>query len=114
MNFLTKTCIVLTLCFSLVGCAGMHESKDYRRHSLSQLSVPLEGGSFFWFDVSLSPELPDGDSAAEAVRMEWLADWLETRKQCNNGFEIIERRAFTYLEHNPANYDLRYKVRCKA
>jgi hypothetical protein len=47
------------------------------------------------------------------VRMQWLAAWLETRKACLNGYEILQRRAFDYSEHNPARYDLRYKVQCQ-
>lgn len=107
---------VLTVC--LVGCSAMdsvHESPDFYRHSLSQLSQPLDGTStdFFWFDVKLSPEYPDSSEAAEAVRMQWLSVWLESRKACLNGYEILERRKFDFSEHNPARYDLRYKVQCK-
>ena len=106
---------VLTIC--LAGCSAMdamHESPDYYRHSLSQLSQPLDGTStdFFWFDVKLSPEYPDNNEAAEAVRMQWLTVWLESRKACLNGYEILERRKFDFSEHNPARYDLRYKVQC--
>jgi|GEM_PF-770728 len=102
----------------VAGCSAMdsmHESPDYYRHSLSQLSQPLDGTSadFFWFDVKLSPEYPDNNEAAEAARMQWLTAWLETRKACLNGYEILERRKFEFTEHNPARYDLRYKVQCK-
>ena len=97
----------------LAGCSGMHDSPDFYRHSLSQLSSPLEGGDFLWFDVKLTPEYPDNNEAAEAQRMQWLSDWLEVRKLCINGYDILERREFEYLEHNPARYDLRYKVQCK-
>lgn len=102
----------------VAGCSAMdsmHESPDYYRHSLSQLSQPLDGTSadFFWFDVKLSPEYPDNNEAAEAARMQWLTAWLETRKACMNGYEILERRKFEFTEHNPARYDLRYKVQCK-
>ena len=103
---------------SLAGCSAMdsmHESPDYYRHSLSQLSQPLDGTSsdFFWFDVKLSPEYPDNNEAAEAMRMQWLTIWLESRKACLNGYEILERREFGFSEHNPARFDLRYKVQCK-
>ena len=98
----------------VTGCSkSIHESKDYYRHSLSQLSVPRDGGDFVWFDVKLSPEYPDSNPAAEEQRMEWLEDWLEVRQMCANGYEILERREFGFLEHNPAQYDLRYKVQCK-
>ena len=100
--------------FLLVGgCATMHESQDFARHTMSQLSSPLDQGDYFWFDVKTTPELPEKSAAAEARRMEWLAAWLETRKLCGAGYEIIERRPFEFLEHNPARYDLRYKVQCE-
>ena len=109
--------VTLLLVLGLTGCSAMdsmHESPDYYRHSLSQLSQPLDGTSsdFFWFDVKFSPEYPDNSEAAEAVRMQWLTTWLESRKTCLNGYEILERRAFDFSEHNPARYDLRYKVQC--
>jgi hypothetical protein len=105
--------ILLTLL--LAGCSDMqsiHDSPDFYRHSYSQLSKPLDGGDFYWFDVKLTPEYPADSEAAEAIRMDWLSAWLETRKTCVNGYEIVEKRAFDFLEHNPAQYDLRYKVRC--
>jgi hypothetical protein len=110
--------ILVALATGLAGCSAMdsmHESPDYYRHSLSQLSQSLDGTGtdFFWFDVKFSPEYPDNSEAAEAVRMQWLAAWLETRKACLNGYEILQRRAFDYSEHNPARYDLRYKVQCR-
>jgi len=95
------------------GCStDLHNSPDYYRHSLSQLSEPLGGGDYLWFDVMLTPEYPDNNEAAEAARMQWLTDWLTTRKICVNGYTILERRPFDYMENNPARYDLRYKVQC--
>ena len=49
---------------------------------------------------------------AMALRMQWLEGWLERRGLCVHGYEVLERRAFDFLEHNPARYDLRYKVQC--
>ena len=73
----------------------------------------MDGGDYLWYDVKLSPEYPDASEVAEAKRMEWLSVWLANRKTCSDGFDIVERREFEFLEHNPARYDLRYKVRCK-
>ena len=106
---------LLACSFILAACSAMdaaHDSPDYYRHSLSQLSEPLDGGDYLWFDVKLTPEYPDQSEVAEEQRMEWLTAWLEVRKICANGYDIIERRPFDFLEHNPARYDLRYKVRC--
>jgi len=108
--------VSVSLAGLLVGCSAMealHESPDYYRHSLSQLSTPLDGGDFYWFDVKLTAEYPDDSEGAEAVRMNWLTAWLASRKACLNGYEIVDRREFYYMEHNPARYDLRYKVRCE-
>ncbi|MGI9292298.1 MAG: hypothetical protein ACR2QG_13625 [Gammaproteobacteria bacterium] len=98
----------------LWGCSpSIHESREFERHSMSQLSTPRDGGDYVWFDVKLTAEFPDNNEYAEDKRMEWLEGWLEVRNICGNGYEIIERREFGYLEHNPARYDLRYKVQCK-
>ena len=77
-----------------------------------QLSKPMDGGDYYWYDVKLTPEYPEDSEAAEQRRMEWLSAWLEVRKTCTNGYEILERREFDFMEHNPAQYDLRYKVQC--
>lgn len=96
----------------LGGCEAMHDSPDFARHSYSQISSPLQGGDYYWFDVKLTAELPADSDSAEAVRMQWLESWLLQRRVCDQGYDILERRPFEFLEHNPARYDLRYKVRC--
>ena len=106
--------VLLIFLVFLGGCGqSIHDSEDFIRHSHSQLSSPRDGGDFFWFDVNLTPEYPDNNDLAEERRMEWLEAWLAIRKQCVNGFVILERREFGFLEHNPARYDLRYKVQCE-
>ncbi|MDP7418269.1 MAG: hypothetical protein QF483_00125, partial [Gammaproteobacteria bacterium] len=59
------------------------------------------------------PGYPDGDPVAERQRMEWLSGWLEQRKMCPDGYQILKRRPFGVLENNPARYDIRYEVKCK-
>ena len=102
----------LWVCMVVAGCDSMHESPDFYRHSMSQLSVPRMGGDFLWYDVKVSPEMPADNSQAEAQRIAWLEGWLQVRKLCLNGYEILERRPFDFLEDNPGRYDLRYKVQC--
>ncbi len=97
----------------LVACTNIHESPDYERHRYSQLSEPFERNDVLYFDVTFDPNFPDGDPAAEAKRMEWLSGWLEQRNMCPDGYEILKRRPFEMLEHNPARYDIRYEVKCK-
>jgi len=96
----------------ITGCAQMHDSVDYRRHTMSRISEPLTGGDFFWFDVKITPELPLENPAAEQQRQIWLQTWLVQRGMCPDGYEITERRPFEFLEHNPAQLDIRYKVNC--
>ena len=101
------------LALGLAGCGSIHDSPDFYRHSLSQMSEPTEGGDYLWFDVMLTPEHPNDNENAEAMRMQWLEAWLDVRKICGDGYVILERREFDFLEHNPARYDLRYKVQCE-
>ena len=109
----SRICILVIVVLALAACStSIHDSKAYYRHSLSQLSTPPGGGDYVWFDVKLTPEYPESNEIAEQKRMEWLQEWLEVRKLCANGYEVLERRPFEFLEHNPANYDLRYKVQC--
>jgi len=96
----------------LVGCAQMHDSEDYRRHTMSRISQPHGGGDFLWFDVKITAALPLDNEAAEQQRQKWLQMWLVQRNLCPEGYEIVERRPFDFLEDNPARLDIRYKVQC--
>ena len=106
-------CFVLAVCgATLTGCSQMHESPDYERHTNSRISQPLDGGDYYWFDVKVTPAMPLESEAAETKRQIWLQTWLLQRRLCPAGYEVIERRPFEFLEHNPARMDIRYKVRC--
>lgn len=98
----------------LTACASFHESPDFERHRLSQLSEPFDRNDVVYFDVTFSANYPDDDSAAEAQRMQWLQQWLEQRKMCLDGHEVLKRRPFDMFENNPARYDIRYEVKCLA
>jgi hypothetical protein len=102
-------------CLLLVtGCAtNIHESEDFERHRNSQLVIPYARPDVIYFDARFSPAIPDADPAAEARRMAWLAAWLEARKLCPAGFDVVDRRPFDFLEDNPARFDIRYEVACK-
>ena len=106
--------VPLLLALLGVSCASMHESKDFERHRNSQLEVPFNRDDVFYFDASFTAQYPDDDEAAEATRLEWLAQWLEQRSLCPDGFEVVKRRPFDFLEHNPARHDVRYEVKCKS
>jgi hypothetical protein len=105
--------LAVALLLQLSACADIHESEDFERHRNSQLTTPYDRNDVFYFDVILSPEVPDGDPVAEQRRMAWLEGWLEARKLCPAGYEIKDRRPFGTLEDNPGRYDLRYVVGCK-
>jgi hypothetical protein len=94
------------------GCESIHESADYQRHRYSQVIEPYDRNDVMYFDVTFSAEYPDDDEAAEQVRMEWLEGWLEQRKMCDTGFEIVDRRDFDMMEDNPARHDMRYEFKC--
>ncbi|MAF83380.1 MAG: hypothetical protein QGH93_12510 [Gammaproteobacteria bacterium] len=105
--------ITVLLATMFTGCASIHESLDFVRHRHSQLSEPFERNDVVYFDAMFDPGYPDGDPIAEQKRMEWLSGWLEQRKMCPDGYEILKRRPFGMLENNPARYDIRYEVKCK-
>ena len=98
----------------LGACTSIHESPDFERHRYSQVVEPYNRKDVMYFDVTLSAEFPDNDKAAEAIRMEWLEGWLELRKMCSEGFEILARRDFDMMEDNPARHDVRYEFKCRA
>ena len=114
----------LFLAVTLAACSmsqslrnSMSNSADYDRHRMSRLVMPMDGvGSqdTMVFEATISPTYPADDPAAEEQRMAWLASWLEVRKLCPAGYEILERRPFETLEYNPAHHDLRYELRCQS
>jgi len=104
--------VVLLVCI-LGACASIHESEDFERHRYSQLTKPFERNDVVYFDATFDPNFPDGDPAAEAKRMQWLAGWLDQQKMCRDGYERLARRPFDMMENNPARHDIRYEVKCK-
>jgi len=103
---------MLAVTILMAGCEQLHESADYERHTQSRISQPLSGGDFYWFDVKLTPAMPLENETAEQQRQVWLQTWLQQRKLCPAGYEVLERRPFEFQEHNPERLDIRYKVRC--
>lgn len=97
----------------LTACASIHESPDFTRHRYSQLAEPYDRKDVVYFDAIVDANYPDDDPGAEAQRLQWLSEWLEVRKMCPGGHEVVARRPFDMLEYNPGNYDVRYEVRCK-
>ncbi len=107
--------VSVAFCLALLtACATMHQSPDYTRHRLSALTIPYDRDNLLYFDVVINAQYPSDDPVAENTRMEWLAAWLKPRRMCPDGFEIIQRREFDFIEHNPGRYDFRYEVRCQS
>ena len=104
--------LVLLPLMVLAACSSLHESKDFERHRWSQIEVPYDRKDVIFFDVTISPQFPADDPAAEASRMEWLDQWMEQRSLCPAGHEVINKRPFDFQEDNPARHDLRYEVKC--
>jgi hypothetical protein len=97
------------------ACTAFDTPDLYNRHRLSDITLPRNdpGSEMFYFDVTLTPEFPADDPAAEAMRMQWLAEWLEQRNMCTAGHEVVRMRRFAFEEDNPARRDLRYEIKCR-
>ena len=107
---------IVSICSGMLlgACIDIHKSADFERHRASQIVEPYDRNDVMYFDVTFSAQFPENDPAAEATRMEWLEDWLEQRKICPEGYEIVTRRPFESLEYNPAHHDMRYEFTCRA
>jgi hypothetical protein len=66
------------------------------------------------FEASISPDYPLDSAVAEAERENWMAQWLERKRMCVNGFEVIDRTPIGSAADNPYQHDLRYRLRCLA
>ena len=100
---------------TLIGACTdvLDKSADFDRHRYSQLEQPHDHPDRIYFDVQFSADFPEDNSAADAQRMLWLETWLAQQRLCPNGFEVVSRRPFDYLEDNPAGYQQRWEVRCR-
>ena len=96
---------------ALAACAGTGE-KDYDRHRMSSIGVSATDPGLYVFEAKISPKFPADSAAAEQMRLDWLADWMERRDFCSGGYEVLERRPFRPDEPNPYRSDLRYTVKC--
>ncbi|CAN5212412.1 hypothetical protein BH24PSE2_BH24PSE2_02360 [soil metagenome] len=93
----------------LAGCAG---ERDYDRHRMSRIGTTASDPGAWLYEAQIDPKYPAESAAAEAMRMEWLDDWMERGQYCADGYEVVERREFAADEPNPYGSDLRYLVKC--
>ena len=110
--------MMLILAVLVAGCASLDKavdkSQDFDRHRYSRLVQPFDHPDRIYFDVAFSADFPADDPAADAARMAWLEAWLEQRQLCAGGHEVAIRRPFDFLEDNPAGYQQRWEIRCRA
>jgi len=109
---IAATTFSAALSVSLTSCAAMHESKDFVRHTNSTLVQARDGSNALYFQAKAGADYPEDDPESEALRISWLEGWLEQRKLCRSGYEIVERREFGFTEHNPQQMDLVYEIKC--
>jgi hypothetical protein len=105
-------CLIGTLTV-LSGCAAMHESPDYVRHTNSAFMDGLDGSDMLQFRAKAGSQYPENDPGAEALRIKWLETWLKQLKKCPDGYQVTNRRTFGFSEYNPAGYDLVYELQCR-
>lgn len=113
MKQLIPALCVISAITVLTGCAGLHESPDYVRHTNSALVDGLDGSDMLQFRAKAGSEFPENDPNAEALRIQWLEAWLNQLNKCSNGYRVTNRRTFGFAEYNPAGYDLVYELQCK-
>ncbi len=114
MRAATRRPAITAALLGLSACGTLDQPSDFDRHRFSQLLVPYDRPGVMYFDVRFTAEYPQGEAAADAVRMSWLDGWLRQRGVCPAGAEVLEKRPFDYLEDNPARYDERWEIHCRA
>ena len=108
-----RAILLMVMVLVLAGCASaLDKSADFDRHRYSQLMQPFDRPDKIYFDVIFGPDFPADDPTADRSRAAWLEAWLEQRRLCPAGYEVLDRRPFDYLEDNPAGYQQRWEIRC--
>ncbi len=94
------------------GCASLHQSVDFERHSMSTFYESRTKNDTLVFETRTDSRFPAADPAAEARRMEWLAGWLKLRNMCPNGYIVTDRSLIPAEDPNPYHNELRYEFHC--
>lgn len=108
---MVRVVILFGACISCLACAA--DGNSFERHSLSRLSPVPGSGTEYVFETRAVPGLDRDAPAAEAVRMQWLSEWLAVRSACGLGYEVTERRQIARTEDSFYNMEFRYAVRCR-
>jgi hypothetical protein len=100
--------------FVIVGCALEEQSRaDFERHNASILRESYQEPDALVFEAKAGAAYPADSESAEAVRMQWLQDWLDLKGLCPGGYDILRRERIGAGQPNFHDMDLRYKLRCR-
>ena len=106
-----KRLLLVGLLIQLMACAE-NPYADFDRHRMSWLVMPASGDTMV-FQARTSPAYPSDTPEGEAVRRQWISDWLERRAICPRGYTILDGpRPFHSHEDNPHQAQLRYELKC--
>ncbi len=108
---MNRSATLLSCFLLLAGCAA--QGNSFERHSLSRLSEVSGSAVEFEFETRAVPGFERDDPEAEAVRMQWLTEWLAVRGACKSGYEVTERRQLELSTYNDYQSEFHYLVRCR-
>lgn len=118
MNRQQRGTMIFALVIAQFGCVGGESLEDrlsgkslQDRHSMSRLYISPSGSDIV-FEASVGPDYPLDSAAAEAEREAWMSQWLDRKRMCQDGFEIMDRQEIGSAIDNPYQHDLRYTLRC--
>jgi hypothetical protein len=95
------------------GCALEEKSRaDFDRHNNSILRTSYQDSSMLVFGARAGAAYPADSESAEALRIEWLEQWLDIQGLCVDGYEVVRREPIPLGQPNFHDMDLRYLVKC--
>jgi hypothetical protein len=103
--------IFVCAAFLIGGCASM----DRNRVSSFEPYTDITGNMMFKFRADTdSITYPESSEKSEAIRMEWLEEYLRSNTLCGQGYEIIERKPMVKSSTSSGPvHSVYYVGRCK-
>ena len=99
-----KRAIIAVLVAILAACA----SADRRAYTDFRFS-----GESFEMRALAASDYPEGDTRAEAIRIDWLERYLSLNGLCPNGYTITNRTAVRIGSFIGDSHDIFYEGRCR-